>query len=79
MIDTATNKPVRVRDSKVGPYIVVSVPSLDAVQKLLTQNGVSFWTDHFMVSVNGSPMEAMIYVDRERNAEEVQRILDLVA
>jgi hypothetical protein len=76
MIDTATNKSIRARDSKVGPYIVVSVPSLDAVQKLLTQNGISFWTDHFRISVNGRPMETMVYVDEKFKAEEVQKILD---
>jgi hypothetical protein len=76
MIDTATNKPVRVKDSTVGPYIDVSVKDLDAVRTVLTQNGIPFWTDHTTISVNGSPMMATIWVERTRNAEEVQRVLD---
>jgi hypothetical protein len=78
MIDTAMNKPVRVRDSNVGPYIMLSVAALDAVQTVLTQNGIPYWTAHTRVSVDGSPMIATIYVDRKRNAEDVQKILDQV-
>jgi hypothetical protein len=80
MIDTATQKPIRVEvDPASGPYIRVSVNHLEQVRKLLTESGTSYWGDKLVISVNGRPAEATINLSKRSDPGRVQALLDAVA
>jgi hypothetical protein len=77
MIDTATQRPLRV--SKYGtadPYIDVSVPQLDQVQQLLDDHNVRYSVDELVVSLDGGPEMAVIDLGPGGDASRVQSILD---
>lgn len=80
MIDTATQKPIRVSsESPSGPYITLSVNVLDRVHKLLQENGISHWIDHQLISFDGRPAEAIINIHKKSDPHQVQALLDAVA
>jgi hypothetical protein len=77
MTDTATQKPIRVStESPSGPYIKLSVESLERVKKLLVENDIPHWVDHIAVSVDGRPATTLIYVGRKVDSRRVQELLD---
>jgi hypothetical protein len=77
MIDSATNKPIRVSDeNKEYLSIRVSVQDLNRVVALLEANSVRFWVAHNQISFNGGPFMARINLRRGTEARSVQGILD---
>ena len=77
MRDATTESPIQVyADGDAGPYILVDLTQLDAVQNLLRQHRVSFWTDDNAVSLDGEPAVAIINLGRGSDAVVVQRLLD---
>jgi hypothetical protein len=77
MIDTGTNKPLRVSDyGEVGASIKVSVKHLKRLSDHLSQHGIAYWVDHHAVSVDGQPMVTEIYLRRGTDPQQVQAILD---
>lgn len=76
MTDTATQQPIRVSDSEVGPYIDLPVASLEMVRNLLRENNIPHWVDHNAISVDGRPFTTMIYLGKAVNSRHVQELLD---
>jgi hypothetical protein len=80
MVDTGTEKPIRVQiDAVGGAYIKVSVNGLERLRKLLEDNAVRHWVDHYAVSVDGGPSMTMIYLHRKTDPTQVQALLDNAA
>jgi hypothetical protein len=75
MIDTMTNKPIRVRVD-VHPFFKLPMDQVDTVSKLLETNGIKFWIDHHSISFDGLPYVTTIHLRWGMNAEHVQGILD---
>ncbi|MHB1556944.1 MAG: hypothetical protein ACYC61_05645 [Isosphaeraceae bacterium] len=76
MTDTATQQPIRVSDSEVGPYIDLPVASLEMVRKLLQENNIPHWVDHYAISVDGRPPVTVIYLGKAVDSRHVQELLD---
>ena len=77
MIDATTNERLYVStDDTAGPYIIVLLPQLDAVQKLLKQHGIPHSVDEEVISFDGGPEEAVIDLGRDGDADRVHQILD---
>jgi hypothetical protein len=77
MIDTTTNKPLRVwPDEKVGPYIEVVASQLEEVKRLLEKNGIRYSVEEDIISLNGGPYIATINLRRGTDPNAVQAILD---
>jgi hypothetical protein len=80
MTDPATRRPIRVStDDMSGPYIMVSVESLETVRKLLVENDVHHWVDHHAISVHGRPAVTVINLGRRMDSRQVQDLLDAAA
>jgi len=80
MIDTMTNKPIRVETPKdVHPTIDLPRDQVEAVSKLLEANGIRFWVGHLTISFDGKPSVSTIHLRRGTNPEQVQALLDSVA
>lgn len=77
MTDTATRRPIRVStESPSGPYITVSVEVLEKVRKLLVENDVPHWVEHYAISVDGRPAQIVINLGRKVDSRQVQDLLD---
>jgi hypothetical protein len=77
MIDTATQKPVRVSgDLASGSYIRLSVDQLDHVRQLMVNNDIPHWVDHHTVSVDNGPAMTVINIGLRVNPNRVQALLD---
>jgi hypothetical protein len=80
MIDTDTNKPVRVLgDSISRAYIRVSLKHLEFVRKLLLDNQIRHWVDHLAISVDGSPPLIVVNLSKGTDPHQVQALLDQAA
>jgi hypothetical protein len=80
MIDAETNKPVRVLLDAAGePYIRLSPTALERVRPLLSENNISYWVDHWAISIDDKPFEMMVYIRRGTDPGAVQAVLDRVA
>jgi hypothetical protein len=80
MTDTSTQQRVRVStESPSGPYIMLPVALLEKVQKILVENGIPHWVDHYRISVDGRPAVTMIYLGRNVDSRQVQDLLDAAA
>jgi hypothetical protein len=77
MIDTVTNKPIRVQVHKdVQPFFKLPMDQVNAVSKLLEANGIKFWIDNHSISFDGLPYVTTIHLRWGMNVEQVQAILD---
>ena len=80
MVDPGTEKPFRVvTDALAGSYIKVSVNGLECLRKLLEDNDIRHWVDHYAVSVDSGPAFTMIYLHRKTDPTRVQALLDNAA
>jgi hypothetical protein len=80
MIDQDTEKPVRVSiDGDSGPFILVSIKSMDRVIDVLKQNHIPHWLDPLIISVDNKPAVAVINIGRGSDPHHVQTILDEAA
>lgn len=79
MKDVATKQPLYVStDGTAGPYIMVPVSQLDAVQQLLRQHHIPHTVDEDAISLNGEPEIAVVDFGRSGDARKVQQVLDSV-
>jgi len=77
MIDTATQKPIRVASGGAsGPYLRVPKEQLDQVRKLLQANDIPHWVDHYAISVDGRPPVVVINLGKKTDPHRVQALLD---
>jgi hypothetical protein len=77
MIDSATNKPIRVSAQvEELPYIIVSVQQLDHVTKLLDENSVRYWVAHNRVSIDNGPYMVWVNLRTGTDHRHVQTLLD---
>jgi hypothetical protein len=79
MIDSTTNKPLRVGPTEtVRPYIAVAADQLEEVKRLLDSHGVRYWVEEELISMNDGPYIATIKLRRRTDANAIQAILDSV-
>jgi hypothetical protein len=77
--DTTTKKPLYVStNGTAGPYIMLPVSQLDEVRRLLDSQGVGYWVEENVISLNGAPEVAVINLGRGGDAAAVQAVLDSV-
>ena len=80
MTDTTTQRPIRVStDDASGSYIRVPVALLERVQRLLVENDVAHWVEHYAISVDGRPAVTVINLRRNADPSRVQDLLDAAA
>lgn len=80
MIDTGSEQPVKVSvDPDTGPYIRLTIKALDRVSQLLRDNGVKFWINPHVVSFDGKPGIAWIWIHEQTDPHQVQSLLDSAA
>ena len=79
MIDTTTRRLLHVStDGGAGPYLMVPVAQLDQVRAQFEANGVSYWVDEEVISLDGKPEVAVINLGHGSNPATVQRLLDSI-
>jgi len=79
MIDTTTDKPLRVLQfGNARPYIVLPVLQLDKVTDLLDANKVSYWVDEEALSIDGKPEVIVINLGHGSDPAAIQRLLDSI-
>ena len=61
-----------------GPYVMVPLEQLDAVEAILRGSQISYWVDSDAISLDGKPEVAVINLGRGANEAQVQRLLDAV-
>lgn len=77
MIDTATNKPLRVlTNGKAGPHLWLPFGRLDEIRRLLDARGIGYEVDEDVFSFNGGPEITVVHLGRSGDAVAVQAILD---
>jgi hypothetical protein len=77
MLDSLTNKPIKVIDDGDGePYILVQLDQLELVKKLLDDAGYRYSEHEDVYSVNGQPYVAWINVSDQVDVPAIQRLLD---
>ena len=77
MIDATTHERLIVHaEATGGPYIMVPLDQLDAVEAVLRANSISHWTDADSISLDGKPAIVVINLGRGTDASRVQRLLD---
>jgi hypothetical protein len=79
MIDTTTKKPLRVEtDGEGRSYIDLPATQVEEVRRLLESHGIRHWVLEDILSWNGGPFEAIIYLGRGADPQAVQTVLDSV-
>jgi hypothetical protein len=79
MIDTMTQEPITVsKDGTAGPYIMVPLEQLKAVETVLRQHQFAFWVDSDAISLDGKPEIVVINLGRGVRADQIQQSLDAV-
>jgi hypothetical protein len=79
MTDLSTRRRLVVSSKgEAGPYIMVPVAQLTAVEQVLTHNRFSFWVDADAVAVNGGPAITVVNLPRGVRAADVQQLLDAI-
>jgi hypothetical protein len=77
MIDATTRERIIVYDEgTAGPYIMLPLDQLEAVEQILRDNEVPHWTDADAVSLDGKPAIVVINLGSGADAAAVQRLLD---
>jgi hypothetical protein len=79
MTDHTNGSPVRVSPNEaIGPYIRLPYSQLDELKRVLDGHGISYQVRENIISLEGGPFMAMVYLGREADAQAVQAILDSV-
>jgi hypothetical protein len=77
LIDTVTRKPIEVEtDSWVEPQTSVPLVQLKQITDLLDANGIFYWVDEEVLSIDDGPEIALITLDYRTDTTRVQRLLD---
>ena len=57
MTDQTTHRKLALRDGGIaGPYVMVSLGQLPAVESALRLHHVDYWVDQNAIAINGGPM-----------------------
>jgi hypothetical protein len=77
MSDVITREPIRVSThATAGSSIMLPADQVDRVRQILDQHSISYWVDHTIISVDGNPPTAWIYLGRQTDPNQVQLLLD---
>jgi hypothetical protein len=77
MTDQTDGSPLRVSPNEtVGPYIRLAYSQLDELKRTLDSHAIRYWVRDNIVSLEGGPFMAVVYLGREADAQAVQAILD---
>jgi len=77
MIDLTTQEPIVVHtEGTGGPYIMIPLDQLDAVEAILQANHIYHWTDSDAISLDGKPAITVINLGRGANTSLVQQLLN---
>jgi hypothetical protein len=79
MTNQTTGAPLRVSpDATVGPYIRLPYCQVDELKQLLDVHGIRYGMRENIISLEGGPYMAVVYLGRGADAQAVQAILDNV-
>jgi hypothetical protein len=79
MIDTNTGERIEVHtEGEAGPYIMVPPDQLDALGRLLNENGIGHSVDHAGIQLDGGVVEKVVNLGRDVEVDRVQEVLDSV-
>ncbi len=79
MTDTTTLQPIRVlTDTEDDPYFKLPYAQVDRVRSILETNSIRFWVDRHVISFDGKPYVASIWIGRGTDPRRVQALLDAV-
>lgn len=59
-----------------GPYIMVPLDQLAAIEEVLRKDQVSYWVDSDAISLDGKPAVIVINLGRGTDVNRVQSLLD---
>ncbi len=77
MIDSMNQERIVVSThGTAGPYIMVPLEQLEAVEAVLGGNRVYYWADADAISLDGKPEVAVINLGRGANVDHIQQLLD---
>lgn len=77
MIDSETQDRIVIHaEGRGGPYVMLPLDQLDAVETILRDNAVSYWVDADAIAVDGKPAVIVINLGRGANRASIQRLLD---
>ena len=77
MNDSTTKQPLRVLTAgRTSSYFVLPFTQLDEVRRLLETNGIRYWVSDSIISFNGAPEVAYVYLGRREDVPIVQKLLD---
>lgn len=77
MIDSQTKRPLTIHvDGDAGPYIMVPIDQVKAVEDLLNSKQVSFWVERNAISLDGKPAVAVVNLGVGVDIKQVRHILD---
>ena len=63
-------------DEVRGPYIILPAAQVAGVRKILDANGVGYWVSHTVISVDGKPPEAWIFLKHKTDPDHIQALID---
>lgn len=79
MIDSETEERIVVHtEGTGGPYLMVPLDQLDAVETVLRNNRIKYWVDSDAISLDGKPAVIVINLGRGADPVPVQALLDAV-
>jgi hypothetical protein len=77
MIDEMTRESLRVENDVIaGPYLMVTLPQLDAVRAVLDRHEVYYWVDADAISLDNEPPVTVINFGKGGDAARLQVLLD---
>lgn len=80
MIDTQTQKPLKVRPADTGGGLIdVPAEQAQTVVEALQAQGVRCWITGGFMSVDGRPARGYVALSRNESADRVQVVLDSIA
>jgi hypothetical protein len=79
MIDAMTKKPIEIRaNGEEGGYLTAPAEQLDAIVKLLLDNGLRCWRTNGLLSVDNQPYRGSVVISRNVKPAVAQQVLDSV-
>jgi len=77
MTDSETQQRIEVsREGTGGPYIMVPLDQLTAIEAVLRDGRISYWVDSGAISLDGKPAIVVINLGRGADVDRVQQLLD---
>lgn len=77
MAEKTTKEPLRVyTHPEARPSIPLLASQVAELRDLLDRHGISYWVNDFTVALNGGPPRTTLWVERQVDADRVQRLID---